>query len=48
MSELPSDYAQAVALFKAFQLRDPRRGEIVQLAGWALLSRPLKWGRFLE
>jgi hypothetical protein len=38
MSDQPPDFSQAVALFKAFQLREPRRGEIVQLGG---LERPV-------
>lgn len=33
MTSLPYDYSQATALFKAFQLREPRRGEIVELGG---------------
>lgn len=34
MSDLPSDYARAVSLFRDFQHRAPRRGEIVQLGGF--------------
>lgn len=48
MSDLPSDFSQAKQLFEAFQLREPRRGEIVQLGGFSAPVTALEVGRVIS